>query len=118
MKTQPQKLKLSSVYGEFGKPLSLYDIIDHFQNYNEEHNNTYGFSSNAPTISAVIVYAQSNFTQEYSEASRSYRVTNLSGKRFFNGMMGGSIYGDSLDGTDLGVRLDAYDWKIERCYFE
>jgi hypothetical protein len=33
-------------------------------------------------------------------------------------MIGSSVYGDCLDGVDLGVRLDWVAWKIERCYFE
>lgn len=98
---------------------TLHGIIERFQNFNEEHSLKYGFErADDPKISAVIVYAQSNFTREYTETERSYRVTNQDGKAFFNGMMGNSIYGDCLDGSDLGVRLDAYDWKIERCYFE
>lgn len=98
---------------------NLYDIIHRFQNFNEEHGLKYGFSrAEDPKISAVIVYAQSNFTKEYSEIERSYRVTNQDGKAFFNGMMGNSIYGECLDGSEDGVRLDAYDWEIEKCYFE
>ena len=38
--------------------------------------------------------------------------------------MGGySIYGSSIDGSDVGVRLDRYmradnPWEIERCYMK
>jgi len=32
-------------------------------------------------------------------------------------MMGCSLFGDCLDGYDLGVRLDYYNWKIDFCYF-
>lgn len=112
-----EKIKASSVYGEMRTTLP--EIVDTFLKFNEENNIEYGRHKDTdPEISAVIVYAQSNFTNPYSEASRSYRVTNQSGERFFYGMLGSSIYGDSLDGTDLRARLDAYNWTIERCYFE
>jgi len=29
-----------------------------------------------------------------------------------------SLFGDCLDGIDLGVRLDLYDWKVDYCYIE
>ena len=48
-------------------------------------------------------------------------------KAFQPNMGGYSIYGSSLDGTDVCVRLERYmvsergekdGWKIERCYFK
>lgn len=95
-----------------------HEIIKRFQEHNESKGYHYGIDYSGDEISAVIVYKQSNFTKEYSEQSRSYRVTNFGGKAFFNGMMGGSIYGDCLDGSEQGVRLDAYQWDIDYCYFE
>ena len=100
------------------QPTTLSGITEVFQNHNEMYGIQYGMKTDVPPISAVIVYKQSNFTREYSEQSRSYRVTNFDGKRFFHGMLGNSIYGECLDGSESGVRLDAYDWEIERCYFE
>ena len=99
------------------KNTTKYEIVNTFKAYNKEHDYTYGYSD-GDKITAVIVYSQSNFTKEYSEESRSYRVSNFSGKAFFDGMIGNSIYGDCLDGSEYGVRLDTYDWKIEKCYFE
>ena len=99
------------------KNTNLHEIIETFREYNRAHGYAYGYSK-GEEITAIIVYAQSNFTKKYSEESRSYRVSNFGGKMFFDGMIGNSIYGDSLDGTDLGVRLDAYGWIIEKCYFE
>lgn len=128
-----KKIKTASLYGEMKstketrktgtavKPRTITksDIIRAFQDYNERHGISYGFQpKDVPELSAVIVYDQSNFTKEYSETSRSYRVTSQSGKAFFHGMMGNSIYGECLDGSEDGVRLDAYAWKVERCYFE
>lgn len=112
-----KKQILSTMYGQMATTKS--EIIKRFQDYNEEHGNTYGYpNKDVPVISAVIVYAQSNFTREYSEESRSYRVDNQSGKAFFHGMIGNSIYGECLDGSEDGIRLDAYHWTIEKCYFE
>ena len=99
--------------------LTKYDIIDSFRKYNEENDIGYGHQPEGlPELSAVIVFKQSNFTKEYSETSRSYRVTSQGGKIFFNAMIGNSMFGDCLDGSERGVRLDAYNWEIERCYFE
>lgn len=97
--------------------ITKHDIIDTFREHNEKHGYKYGYSD-GEEITAVIVYAQSNFDREYSEESRSYRVSNFGGKAFFGGMCGNSIYGDCLDGSEQNVRLDAYNWKIEKCYFE
>lgn len=93
-------------------------IKETFMEYNKENGIHYGTPSNKPTISAIIVYKQSNFNSPYSEHDRSYRIDNFSGKAFFEGMSSNSIYADCLDGNDIGVRLDCYDWDIEKCYFE
>lgn len=97
---------------------SKFDIINYFQDYNEINKIKYGNYDSTNEITAVIVYAQSNFTETYTETERSYRISNYSGKACFGGMLGNSLVGDCLDGKDLGVRLDAYNWKIERCYIE
>lgn len=65
----------------------------------------------------VIVYKQSNFKNEYSEESRSYRVHNAN-RTFQKDKIANSLFGDCLDGTDNGVRLDWYKWTVEFCYFE
>ena len=88
-----------------------------FKAYNETNGISYGDSSHAD-IKAYIVYKKCNFTLDYSEAERTYVINNRCGKAFFKTPSGSrSIYGDSLDGSDKGVRLDLYDWKIEYCYF-
>lgn len=99
--------------------ITLSKIIEKFKDYNTENNVIYGTTPNVPDITAVIVYKQSNFTKPYSVKERSYRINNRCGKAFFDTVSGSrSIRGDCLDGTDLGVRLDAYNWDIEYCYFE
>mgnify|MGYP003441295885 CR=1 FL=1 len=73
---------------------------------------------------AVIVFSQDSFNKEFSETARSYRI--LSDAKYFNAdCIGSSLFGDCLDGTDNGVRLDWYmkrlpeegkRWIIEYCY--
>ena len=64
---------------------------------------------------AVIVFKQSNFNKPYSEKERSYEICNGQWG-LDSSKMGRCIIGDCLDGKDLGVRLDAYDWEKEYCY--
>lgn len=70
-----------------------------------------------------IVFTQDSFTEQYSEAARTY-VVSSNNKAFIPNMGGYSIYASSLDGSDPMVRLDRYmqtehggenGWKIERC---
>ena len=67
---------------------------------------------------AIIVFAESSFEKPFTELERSYKVS--SGDKYFDGNMGGnSLFGNCLDGKDLGVRLDVYiyeGWKPEFCY--
>lgn len=74
-------------------------------------------------INGVIVFTKDSFNKKYDELSRSYRVN--SSEKVFNDTMGGfSLYVSSLDGTDLGVRLERYmkvygndnGWKVDYCY--
>lgn len=74
-------------------------------------------------VGGVIVFTKGSFSREYDELSRSYRVN--SSEKVFNDTMGGfSLYGNCLDGTDLGVRLERYmeaygndnGWKVDYCY--
>lgn len=100
------------------KKATLSKIREHFRMFNKENGISYG-DYNVPEITAVIVYEQSNFDKPYTETERSYRISNLCGKAFFDLPSGSnSMTGDCLDGKDLGVRLDAYNWKIKYCYFE
>lgn len=70
------------------------------------------------TVRGVIVFTEDSFGTKYTEEkSRSYMVTNHN-KYFMRGMLGNSLYGDCLDGSDYGTRLDWYipEWKVEYCY--
>ena len=75
-------------------------------------------------VSANIVFTDESFKVSYSERSRTYEISS-NNKAFQSGMSGYSIFGYCLDGTDQGVRLEAYmaaekggkdGWKVERCY--
>ncbi len=87
-----------------------------FRVYNEKFNLDYNdVKTDVPELYADITYKSENFTKEYSEAERTYRVTNRSGKRFFNMPSGSrSVFGNSLDGSDVNVRLDYYNWEVEK----
>ena len=73
---------------------------------------------------AVIVFAQESFNREFSEEARSYKISS-DAKYFDADKIGKSLFGNCLDGTDDGVRLDWYmsippnegkRWKPEYCY--
>lgn len=69
----------------------------------------------------VIVFSQDSFMNEYGLKARSYRVSNM--EKYFNPeAIGSSLFGNCLDGSDNGVRLDyymkMYGWKPEYCYME
>lgn len=73
---------------------------------------------------AVVVFTPESFSREYSEESRSYKIS--SDAKYFDGSkIGNSLFGDCLDGTDNGVRLDWYmkalpeettRWVVDFCY--
>lgn len=64
---------------------------------------------------AVIVYKQSNFSTPYTEKERSYVIHNGQWG-LDSSKLGRCIIGNCLDGIDLNVRLDSYDWEKEYCY--
>lgn len=66
---------------------------------------------------AVIVFTIDRFKKEYSLESRSYEI-NSSSKFFDPYKNGSSLYGTTLDKSDVNVRLDWYFgiWKIDYCY--
>ena len=74
-------------------------------------------------LTAHIVFTVDSFDREYSLLSRTYAVSS-NNKAFQPNMGGYSIFGDSLDETDIGVQLEGYmaeegnpgGWKVEDCY--
>ncbi|PGF05032.1 hypothetical protein [Bacillus toyonensis] len=73
---------------------------------------------------AVVVFKPESFSREFTEEQRSYEIQRDS--KYFNPMMGGnSLFGNCLDGTDNGVRLDIFmkllpeegrRWIVDYCY--
>lgn len=76
-------------------------------------------SENKSWREAVIVFTEDSWSRVYSLESRSYKV-HCNAKYFDANMIGSSLFGDALDGTDDGVRLDKYmaydNWKVDYCY--
>lgn len=79
---------------------------------------------NQAPIDGYIVFSQDSFDEPFTEQERTYRVSQKC-KRFMPRMFSNSIFGDCLDGKDLGVRLDWYispeskhPWQIEYCYVD
>lgn len=95
-----------------------------FDNIMWQHNKEAGITvkgTDPHPITGVVVFKQGPwFNREYSEHSRSYRVS--SSNKWFLPNIGRSIFADCLDGTDSDVRLDYYmkecggDWEVDYCY--
>lgn len=85
------------------------DIVSLFREYNRI------VSANAKPLTAYIVYDASNWDKPYPETSRTYAVNSWS-NLFFDGKISTSLFGDCLDMSERGVRLDWYKWKREKCY--
>lgn len=75
-----------------------------------------------PSICGYIVFTEDSFDKPYSLEARTYAVSS-NNKAYISGMGGYSIYGSSLDGSDVNVRLEMYmrgenAWKIDHCYMD
>ena len=84
--------------------------------FNEEHG--YRTKGNKERLEAVVVFTEDSFTKPYTVEERSYQLTS-DNKAFLPDQLSNSIFGNCLDGNDLGVRLDWYmhtDWKVDYCY--
>jgi len=77
-------------------------------------------------LTGYITFSEDSFDKIYSLDSRTYEVSSIN-KAFISGMGGYSIYGSSLDKSDMNVRLERYmrdehgganGWRIERCYIK
>ena len=73
-------------------------------------------------LNGVIVFKQNHsWKKEYSLEERSYVVSGTN-KYFKHWMIGCSLFGTNLTGTDRGVRLDWYmkdeedPWRVDYCY--
>lgn len=82
-----------------------------------EHNAQHPDKLDTEDITGVIVYKASNWNKPYTEQERSYRVSNAS-PTFQSGKISNRLSGDCLDGKDIGVRLDWYNWEVDYCYMD
>lgn len=82
-----------------------------------EKNNVKSQYQDKNALMCVVVIDNKSFDTEYPLESRSY-LFRSDNKYFLSSMGGNSIYCNSLDETDTGVRLDWYlgEWQIEYCY--
>jgi len=102
------------------KKLTFSELCDLISEHNKEKGVKQQFSDSKP-LNCVIVFTEDSFKEKYDETTRSYSFRS-DNKYFLPSMLGNSIFGDCLDGDDLGVRLDWYmhdevkPWKVEYCY--
>lgn len=98
--------------------LTLSQLFSAFRKHNEDNHITSQFED-PHALKGVIVFSEKNWPQnKFPLESRSYAFSS-DNKYFISGMCGNSIYAETLDKTDRGVRLDWYlnDWKyIDYCY--
>lgn len=111
-----KEAKLEEDYTETYR-MTYKELKDYFRKINEE---------GKPAVDGVIVFTEGSFDKIYSLESRSYEVSS-DNKAFQSGKLGYSIYGDSLDGTDIAVRLEGYmkeeqggadGWVVDYCYLK
>lgn len=107
------------------KKITYEELTEAFRNFNESKGYRRCGDCNEK-ISGVIVFTEDSFNEKYPLESRSYRVTS-DNKAFLGASLGYSIFGNSLDGSDLGVRLEGYidverggkgGWHVDYCYLD
>jgi len=99
------------------KKITWSEMIDAFYKHNEEVDIKAKGTDPNP-IYGVVVYREDNWNKIYSLEARSYRVSS-DNKAFIAGNISNSIFADSLDGSDTGVRLDwCKEWEVDYCYME
>lgn len=101
------------------KKMTFDEVYERFVKHNQENNVTSQFSDD-DRLTAVVVFRSDNWPEKnYSLEARSYRFVS-DNKYFLPGMGGNSIFANSLDQSDSGVRLDWYlgEWDVDYCYIE
>lgn len=83
-----------------------------------KHNERTDIDPYKEPLKAVIVYTGRGWKKpayEYSLQERSY-LTYSNSWGWDWSKLGNRRSGDSLDGADLGIRLDYYNWEVDYCY--
>lgn len=103
------------------KRFTFQELCHIFERHNKENGVRHQFSDEN-RLKAVIVFTEGSFgNSDYTKEERSY-VVSSDNKMFLSGFCSSSLYGDCLDGGDLGVRLDMYmqceknPWQVDHCY--
>ena len=101
------------------KKMTFLELTEAMCKFNRD-NNIKSKGDGDARLTGVIVFTEDSFSKVYPLESRSYEVSNHN-KAWIDGMCSNSIFADSLDRTDLGVRLDWYmygkdAWKVDYCY--
>ena len=95
------------------EPVREHITFEEFRNIMISHN----ASGATEPLFGVIVYKESNWDRPYSLEARSYRVSS-DNRAFQMDKIANSIFAECLDGSDINVRLDWYNWDIDYCYIE
>lgn len=98
------------------KKMTYGEFCTAMREFNKQNGHTR--QGNKKLLEGVVVFTEDSFTKPYTEKERSYQ-TDSDQKAFLPDMISNSIFGDCLDGKDLGVRLDLYiydSWKVDYCY--
>ncbi len=104
-----------AVYEEYEQEVSYYELKNMFREAEREKRGS---------LVGYIVFTEDSFDKPYPIEARTYMVSS-DNKAFQDGMGGYSIYGSSVDGEDILVRLDGYmqeeyggkdGWEVEKCY--
>ena len=98
--------------------LTWQELQQKIKKHNEKFGVNYQYEDDN-YLNCVIVFDKSSFVKDYDLKQRSYRFRSDE-KYFIPNMIGSSIFADSLDGMDQGIRLDWFlnAWTIEYCYIE
>lgn len=108
--------RVAEIYEEKETEMSYSDLISMFRKAENEGKSIVGY----------ITFTEDSFDKKYPLDSRTYEVGSHN-KAFISGMGDYSIYGSSLDKSDMNVRLERYmrdehggadGWRIERCYIK
>lgn len=101
------------------KKITFEELYERFVKHNEEKKVTSQYSaSKSNRLVGVVVFKSENWPdKDYSLESRSYKFVS-DNKAFIPGMCSSSLFADSLDKSDLGVRLDHVmgNWTEDYCY--
>lgn len=108
--------RVVDIYEEKETEMSYSDLTFMFRKAENEGKSMVGY----------ITFTEDSFDKKYPLDARTYGISSHN-KAFISGMGGYSIYGSSLDKTDMNVRLERYmwnehggadGWRIERSYIK